>query len=509
MKKQSQTDINQLGGFLPPSNTELESTILGECMLDKEALGIAITLLVPDCFYMEANKVIYQTIYNLYSISSPVDILTVVNSLKANSDLEKVGGAFYISQLCNRVASASNIEYHCRIIVQDYLKRKLIQVSQESSREAYDNTSDVFDLYETATTKLDSALSGVIKYEVSTIGAVHKKVIAESMEVAKGGAKSGVPTGFTNLDKFLSGWQKSDLIILAARPSMGKSACALAFVLNPALDGIPTAMFSLEMSNDQLVGRTQSMMSGINSSRIIKKQLEPHEVTEIENACSRLNTTPIYIDDTPSLSLMALKAKSRKLVKEKKVKLIVVDYLQLMTVDTHGGNREQEVSTISKGLKGLAKELDIPIIALSQLNRAVETRGGDKKPMLSDLRESGSIEQDADMVMFVYRPEYYGAETYEIGGEVIPTEGLLCLIVAKHRAGSLGELRMGFNGSLTKLENYDTYMAQKNRSSFDTNNNLSPLTPNANFDNEELTPKGFGQINVKMDDGFIDGDVPF
>jgi replicative DNA helicase len=220
------------------------------------------------------------------------------------------------------------------------------------------------------------------------------------------------------------------------------------------------------MSNDQLVGRAQSTLSGINSSRIIKKQLTLDEVMLLESRCHELDTAPIYIDDTPSLSLIELKGKGRKLVRDKGVKLIVIDYLQLMTVDAGKGNREQEVSLISKGLKALAKELDIPIIALSQLSRAVESRGGDKKPMLSDLRESGSIEQDADMVIFCYRPEYYGIDTYEIGGETLECAGLMSLIVAKHRAGSLGELRLGFNGELTKLENYDTFISNRNDGGF-------------------------------------------
>jgi replicative DNA helicase len=476
-------------GLLQPQSVELEEAILGACMLESEAINLVVDILTPECFYKEANQILFMAIIDLYKRSSPIDILTVCQKLKSLDKLEEVGGAYYISSLTNRIASSSNIEYHSRIVVQQFLKREMIRLSTENIKNAYDDTLDVFDTFQKGITKIEGAISGVIKYDVKQIGKVHEKVIAESIFVAQSGIKSGVPTGFRNIDNFTNGWQKTDLIILAGRPAMGKSVCGLAFALNPAIrDNIATAVFSLEMSNDQLVGRAQSSLSGINSSRIIKKQLTVDEVLLVESRCLELNTAPIYIDDTPSLSLIDLKGKARKLVRDKKVRLIVIDYLQLMTVDAGKGNREQEVSMISKGLKALAKELDVPIIALSQLSRAVESRGGDKKPMLSDLRESGSIEQDADMVIFCYRPEYYGIETYEIGGETLECNGLMSLIVAKHRAGSLGELRLGFNGDLTKLENYESFKSNQSSGytkAEPTTNTNSKMPENNDFLNEQ------------------------
>lgn len=475
-------------GLIPPQATDIEDAVIGACLLEKDALFEIVDILTPNCFYKKSNKVIFETILELYKNSFPIDILTTTQHLKSRNELDKVGGAYYIASLTNRVASSSNLVYHSRIIVQMFLKREMAKLCRESIKESYDATSDVFDLYQKSVIKMESAINGVIKYDVSSIGKVHIKVMKESYLVAESGVKSGIPTGYRNLDNFTNGWQKTDLVILAGRTSMGKSVCALAFALNPALkENIPTAIFSLEMSNEQLVGRCQSTLSGINSSKIIKKQLSVDECLIVEQRCKELNTAPIYIDDTPALSLMELKGKARKLVRDKKVRLIVIDYLQLMSVEsTKNGNREQEVAQISKGLKALAKELDIPIIALSQLNRAVETRGGDKKPMLSDLRESGSIEQDADMVIFCYRPEYYGIQSYEIGGETLDTGGLMCLIVAKHRAGSLGELRMGFNGDLTKLENYDTYKYNADNSSQKLAENTDFLTQKSIEEDDNL-----------------------
>ena len=462
-RKQDKPIINFFeGGVLPPHNIELEDAILGACMLESDAINVVIGILTPETFYKSSNVLVYTAITELYKTSNPIDILTVCQKLKSLGKLEDAGGPFYVSNLTSRIASASNIEYHARIIVQYYLKRRLIEIGHQSITEAYDMEADVFEVYQKNVQKLEGSLTSVMKYEVSDIATIHNSVLAESMNVALTGSKSGVTTGFRNLDNFTNGWQKSDLIILAGRPGMGKSVCALAFALNPAIrENIATAVFSLEMSKEQVVGRAQSNLSGINSSSIIKKQLSVDDVNTIEQRCKELNTAPIYIDDTPAMTVMELKGKARKLVRDKGVRLIVIDYLQLMVADVGKGSREQEISKISQGLKALAKELNVPIIALSQLSRAVEARGGDKKPLLSDLRESGSIEQDADMVIFCYRPEYYSIDSYEIGGETLGCDGLMCLIVAKHRAGSLGELRMGFNGELTKLENYDTFMENK------------------------------------------------
>jgi replicative DNA helicase len=459
-KQNKPIDIN---GLVPPQATELEEAVLGGILMENTNLGEVVTMLPPNAFYDIRHNHVYEAIIHLFKNNKPVDILTVTQRLKEVDKLNEVGGAYFVSTLTSRVASSVNTIYHARIILENYLKRELIRINTMNTQTAYDFNEDVFDIYEKNIQMLESSLSSVLKYDVSKIGDIHEKIIQESINVIQSGEKSGVPTGYRNLDNFTNGWQKTDLIIIAGRPGMGKSVCGLAFALNPALrNNIPTAIFSLEMSKEQVVGRAQSCLSEINSSSIIKKQLTMQDVSTILATCQDFNTAPIYIDDTPSLNIMELKNKARKLVRDKGVKLIVLDYLQLMVGESNkNGNREQEISKISQGLKALAKELDVPIIALSQLSRAVEARGGDKKPMLSDLRESGSIEQDADMVIFCYRPEYYNIENYELGGETLETEGLMCLIVAKHRAGSLGELRMGFSGDYTRLENYDTYIERK------------------------------------------------
>jgi replicative DNA helicase len=459
----TRANINEMGK-LQPQAIELEDAVLGACLLERDAVGDVIDIVTPECFYKEQNGLIFNAIVQLYKVSKPIDILTVCHKLKELEQLELVGGSYYVSSLTDKIASSANIQYHARIVVQHFLKREMIRISTESIKNAYEDANDVFDIFQSGILKLESALSGVIKHDVSPIGKIHAENIKESVRLAQNGIKSGITTGYSNLDRFTNGWQKTDLIILAGRPAMGKSVCGLAFTINPALqENIPTAIFSLEMSSAQLVGRCESTLSGINSSRIVKKQLTIEEIYLIEERCKELRTAPIYIDDTPALSFMDFKGKARKLVKEKGVKLIVIDYLQLMTIDAGKGNREQEVAMISKGLKVVAKELDIPIIALSQLSRAVESRAGDKKPQLSDLRESGAIEQDADMVIFCYRPEYYGITNYETSGQHLETEGLMILDFAKHRSGGIGELRFGFNGDLTKLENYDSFMSNKNQ----------------------------------------------
>lgn len=448
-----------------PNAVDLEEIVLGALISIGNTIDEVADILKPDVFYNEANKKIYNAIVSLYLEGKPIDLLTVKQRLEQSKALDTAGGVVYLTDLTSRVSSAAHIEYHARILLEHYLRRELIKLGYENVRYALDDTNDVFDCYQKAVTDIEKTLSSSVKYDVSHIGSIHNKLLVESKKVASSGQKSGVPTGFRALDNFTNGWQKGDLIILAGRPSMGKSVCGLSFALNPAVrENIPTAVFSLEMSSEQLVGRAQSNLSYLESSKIIKKQLTISEIGLLESRCGVLNNLPVYIDDTPSLTLLELKGKARKLVKDKGVKLLVIDYLQLMNAD-HKKNqsREQEVSQISRGLKALAKELSIPIIALSQLNRLVESRN-EKRPTLSDLRESGSIEQDADMVIFTYRPEYYGIPTYEMGGETMSSDGLMVLIVAKHRAGSLGELRLGFNGNLTKLENYDTFIQQGKQS---------------------------------------------
>jgi replicative DNA helicase len=466
------------GDKITPNENELEQAVLGALIIEPHSILDVINTLNPNLFYEKSNKVICEALIELSKENKPIDALTIIYKLKEKNELENVGGAFYISQLTSKIASTANLEYHIKILQQEALRRNVISVCSKGSSKAFDNSEDVFDLYQSLQVDLDKALKEVITYEVQKVGEVHLDIIKKSYEIANNGKKSGIPSGLNMLDKVTNGWQKSDLIILAGRPSMGKTAAAVSMIMNPALkENIPVAIFSLEMSSEQLVSRMQSNISEINVSKIVKKQLDSSEITHIFNSCQSLETAPIYIDDTPNISVLELKSKARKLVKENNIQLIIVDYLQLMRSGYNIQNREQEIAEISRGLKAIAKELSIPVIALSQLSRSVESRGGDKKPMLSDLRESGQIEQDADMVMFCYRPEYYEIEDYEIDNETFPTKGLFMLLIAKHRNGELGEIPLKFLHEQTKLVNHP----YKNYSNEYESKQESTIKPNLNF----------------------------
>ncbi|MCC7302951.1 MAG: replicative DNA helicase [Bacteroidia bacterium] len=439
-------------GKLPPQAVDLEEAVLGALMLDKDALTAVIEILKPKSFYKEAHERIFSAIQRLFSKSEPIDILTVTQELRKSGELEIVGGAYYISQLTNRVASAANAEYHARIIAQKYIQRELIKSSTEIIRDAYEESSDVFDLLDKAEKGLFDIVDGNVRKQYDDIHTLMGKAIKE-IEAArqlKTGI-TGVPSGFTVLDKITSGWQKSDLIILAARPAMGKTAFVLSLARNAAvLAEKPVAVFSLEMSNLQLVNRLISSETELPAEKLKKGQLEDYEFQQLNTKITQLADAKIFIDDTPALNIFELRAKARKLVHQHKVELIVIDYLQLMHAggENNKFNREQEVSTISRSLKSIAKELNIPIIALSQLNRSVEVRTGSKKPQLSDLRESGAIEQDADMVVFLHRPEYYGMFEDEKGN---PTHGICEVIIAKHRNGPVTSVNVRFIDTLAKF----------------------------------------------------------
>jgi replicative DNA helicase len=369
-----------------------------------------------------------------------------------------IGGPYYITQLTNRIASAANIEYHARIILQKYIQRELIRISSDTIRDAYEDTSDVLQMLDNAEKSLFAIAEGNIRRNFEDMPSLISKAIKE-IEYASNQVSgvTGVPSGFTELDRVTSGWHKSDLIIIAARPGMGKTAFVLSLARNAAVKfKKPVAFFSLEMSSIQLVNRLISSETEITSEKIRKGQLAHHEWEQLNAKIVPITEAPIYIDDTPSLSIFELRAKCRRLVAEKKVELIIIDYLQLMVAgtDSRSGNREQEISAISRSLKSISKELDIPIIALSQLSRAVESRGGVKRPQLSDLRESGAIEQDADMVMFIYRPEYYDLDQDESGNSTL---GVAEIIVAKNRNGALKNVNLKFTGHLTKFSDLDDY----------------------------------------------------
>lgn len=452
----SMLDIGLEAGKLPPQAPELEQAVLGALMLERNAVNEAIDILQPESFYVEAHKKIFDAILGLFRNDQPIDILTVTEELKRRAELDIVGGPFYISQLTNKVASSANVQYHARIISQKHILRELIRISSEMTRDAFDDTSDVFDLLDKAEQDLYTITSGNLKRNYEPMSDLIQGAIAQ-IESAKNktGGVSGIPTGFVQLDKLTAGWQRSDMIIVAARPAMGKTAFVLSMARNIAVEHKrAVAVFSLEMSSTQLVTRLIASEAGISSEKLRKGDLNDSEFAILHQHIARLTNAPIFIDDTPGLNIFELRAKARRLKSQHNVDLIIIDYLQLMTAggDSKGGNREQEISSISRSIKSIAKELDVPIIALSQLSRAVETRGGDKKPMLSDLRESGAIEQDADIVCFLYRPEYYKIYEDEHGS----TLGVGEVIVAKHRNGAVDTVRLRFIPELAKFADLET-----------------------------------------------------
>jgi replicative DNA helicase len=453
-------DISESLGKLPPQALDLEEAVLGALMLEKNALNAVVEFLKPEHFYDDRHKEIYTAIIDLFKATEPVDMRTVVNQLRKNGKIELIGGAYYIAELTSRVSSAANIEYHSRVIMEMAIKRTLIEVASQIHHDAYEDTTDVFELLDKTEQAVFEISDSNLRKNYDNMRNLMARAIQE-LQVLKDhkDGLTGVPSGFTALDRITSGWQRSDLVIIAARPGMGKTAFVVSALRNAAVDfKIPVAIFSLEMASVQLVNRMISAEAELDSEKIKKGQLADHEWAQLVHKTSRLSSAPIFIDDTPALSVLELRAKCRRLKAEHNVQLVVIDYLQLMRGD-QGGNREQEIASISRALKGIAKELNVPVLALSQLSRGVETRGGDKRPQLSDLRESGSIEQDADIVMFLYRPEYYKITVDEEG---MPTQGVGEVIVAKHRNGSTGTAKLKFIGKFTKFADFDTPIASEN-----------------------------------------------
>ena len=437
------TPTQQLYDRIPPQNIEIEKNILGSLMLEKDAITTVIDILHPSTFYDPANRDVFIAILDLFTNNCPIDINTVINQLKKNDKLDSVGGAYYVYSLTERVISTINLEYHTYLITEYAIKRELISIGGELQRQAYDNTIDVFNLLNTAENKLFNLSANNLKKNYCDIKTLLNQEIKniKNRKEAKTGI-TGIPSGFKDLDFITSGWQKSDLIIVAARPGMGKTAFMLSLLRNAAIDNdIPVAIFSLEMSSSQLIMRIMSAETEIESDKFRKGLMEGYEIQQMITKTERLSQSKIFVDDTPALSIFELRTKCRKLKLQHNIQMVIVDYLQLLTFNNHKNtfNREQEIAYISRSLKSLAKELDIPIITPSQLSRAVEVRGGDKRPMLSDLRESGAIEQDADIVMFLYRPEYYGITEDDIGNDI---KGLTEIIIAKHRNGPLNTAKI-------------------------------------------------------------------
>lgn len=442
-------------GHLQPQALDVEKAVLGALMIDKDAYAVVCEILYPESFYEKRNQKVYTAIRDLSMAELPVDVLTVTEQLAKNGDLDEVGGPVYIAELSSRVASSANIEYHARIIAQKFLARQLISFASVIETKAFDDTTDIDDLMQEAEGSLFELSQRNMKKDYTQIDPVIKNAVEVIQKAAanKDGL-TGVPTGYHKLDDITSGWQASDLVIIAGRPAMGKTSFALSMAKNIAADyKVPMAFFSLEMSNTQLVNRLISNCCEIQGSKILNGQLQPDEWERLDKRMGGLLGAPLYVDDTPGLSVFELRTKARRLVREHGVKIIMIDYLQLMNANgMRFSSRQEEVSTISRSLKGLAKELDIPILALSQLNRGVESREGleGKRPQLSDLRESGAIEQDADMVLFVHRPEYYHIYQDDNGRDL---RGMAQIIIAKHRKGATGDVLLTFRGEFTRFEN--------------------------------------------------------
>ena len=457
--RQSQLPLDFTYGHLQPQALEVERAVLGALMIDKDAYLEVCDILRPESFYEPRHQKVYAAIRQLSMEESPVDMLTVTDKLGKTGDLDEIGGPSYIAELSSRVATSANVVYHATIVAQKYLSRQMISFTSTVGTKAFDETYDINEVIQEAQSTLFEIAQKNMKKDYVHID----PLISEAKDVMKASYGSvdgvtGISTGYKCLDEITSGWQKSDLVIIAGRPAMGKTAFALSLAKNIAADNkIPVAFFSLEMSGVQLTNRLISNVCEIEGNKILHGNLDKAEWDRFDRRITMLEGSPLYIDDTPGLSVFELRTKARRLVKEHGIKLIMIDYLQLMTaVGMQFNSRQEEVSIISRSLKGLAKELDIPVIALSQLNRGVEGRTGadGKRPMLSDLRESGAIEQDADMVVFVHRPEYYHLEFGPNGEDY---RGKAEIVIAKHRKGATDIVLLKFKGEYTRFENDDTF----------------------------------------------------
>jgi replicative DNA helicase len=480
-KKETTTDtiakLAAMSGKMPPVATEFEEAVLGALMLEHEALQDVSEILKPEHFYSDKHQRIYSAMTRLNAKNTPIDLLTLTEELKRSGDLDAIGGRFTLIQLTEKVASAVNIEHHARIIFQKYIQREIIRLGTDMQTNAYDDTKDVQEMLNDAENGLFNLSHGSMKRDVQQIRSVIDEAIMQMEDASKRiDQLSGVPSGFTGIDRVTSGWQAASLVIIAARPAMGKTAFVLSMARKMAVENnVPVAMFSLEMANVELVKRLLTAETEIPMEKIKNGRLTTSEWEHFRNNLNNLSNAPIYIDDTPGLSIFDLRSKCRLLKKKHNIGVIIIDYLQLMTAAAmRPGNRQEEVSMISRSLKGLAKELNIPVIALSQLNRNVESRGvgkdsnsaDGKRPQLSDLRESGAIEQDADMVCFIHRPEYYKIEEDKDGSSL---KGIGLFIIAKHRSGGLDDVKLRFTPELVRFDDYD------GTNMFNTNNNM-PMT---------------------------------
>jgi replicative DNA helicase len=476
-------------GKVPPQANDMEEAVLGAVMLEKEAVITILDILKPESFYREAHQKIFKAISDLSTREYPVDLYTVTEELRAHHELDSVGGPVYLTQLTSKVVSAANVDYHARIVAQKYIQRELIRVSTEIQTRSFDDTYDVTELLDYSENALFQIAEGNIKREVAPINVVIKEAIREIEEAGKReDALVGIPSGFTKLDRLTSGWQKSELIIIAARPSVGKTAFALSMARNMSIDhGKNVAIFSCEMSSIQLVNRLIIAETDIPGDKIKNGRLSEEEWKQLDTRIKKLVLAPIFIDDTPAISIFELRAKCRRLMAQHKLDIVIVDYLQLMSGPENTGSREQEVSNISRSLKSIAKELNVPILALSQLNRSVEMRGGTKRPLLSDLRESGAIEQDADMVVFIHRQDKFGMLTFEDGSS---TKGIAEIILAKNRNGPVNDVRLRFREEKAQFVDIDDFDLDGNPDFRDGSQSIT-LGSKMNHDNFRKLGSGF------------------
>ena len=491
-RKQAE-EVHEQSGRVPPQAVDVEKSVLGAMLIEREAIPQAIEVLPSEAFYSNKHQRIYQAILDLFERGNPVDLVTLTEELKRRDQLEDVGGSYYLTELTTQVASAANVEYHARIIAEKSLLRRMIETMTTIVGKAYDSGTDAFDLLDEAESKIFEISDSQLRKAASPMNEVVKDTL-ERLETIHGqdGGITGVPSGFPKLDDLTSGWQPSDLIIVAARPSMGKTAFSLACAQNAATHperSTGVAVFSLEMGAQQLAQRMLTSEARVDAQKARTGRMQDEDWQHLARAAGKLSEANIFIDDTPGLSVLELRAKTRRLVAEHDIGLVVVDYLQLMQASSSnlrsGANREQEIAHISRSLKGLAKELNIPVVALSQLNRAVENRGGDKRPQLSDLRESGSIEQDADVVAFIYRAERYGITVDEQGNS---TEGIAEIIVEKQRNGPIGTVELAFVKQYARFEN---------------------LTTQYDEGGGDSAPGGMGGGPAPSGDGSFEDDAPF
>lgn len=494
--------INELSnGRIPPQAIDLEKAVLGSLLIDKKGLDVVIDILSEEIFYKKEHQIIFRSIYKLFGTGYPIDIYTISAQLKKDGILNQAGGDLYLIELSQLVSSSAHIEYHARIIQEKYILRKLIEVSSDIIEGAFNETTDVFELLDKSENQLFEITNGTLKKSFETAKDLVKEAIQKIQTLYEKQGMSGIPSGFYGIDDVTSGWQNSDLIIIAARPGMGKTAFVLSMVKNIAIvDKIPIGIFSLEMPSVQLIMRLITSETGISSESLRKGVLKDHEWEQLYVRIKVLEDAPIYIDDQVGLSIFDLRAKSRRLVSQFGIKILIIDYLQLMTSGVNGGNREQEIAMISRGLKSIAKELNIPVIALSQLSRQVELRPGHKRPQLSDLRESGAIEQDADIVAFIYRPEYYKLEFWDDESNE-PTEGQAEFIIAKHRNGSLDNIRLRFIGNQVKFMNLEDSSLIHSNNQFESKININ--TEEKNIFNEKKDNEVNNSFNLEEDSNEI------